>query len=466
MADLLKFKHGLQADMKENSPALAAGTIYITRDERAMYVDLPAYSKDGVTEAVKRIRIGDMRVYEYLDELKTDLTNDMSALTTSALYYAEKDNVTNKKVINALLKWNGTEFIQLNKTSDIVGNLDALTARVTAAEGTIASYTTTLEDHAERIGTLEATVSALDETYATDEVLNSAIDTLNTAIGKKANQDAFEVLSQTVADNKSDADTAFESFVRDYVKKTEAPGYTDILTTTSASETYATKTELNTTKTDLIGKDSDATTADTIWAAKKMATAAQNTADAIQTQADKGVADAKTAQDTIDGYITSNNAALQAEIGRATAAEEANQAAIEALEETHGNDKQALSAAIAAEQTRAEGVESDHEERIDRIEIFFASADPGASEQLVDTLKELQEYITSDTTGAAAMAANIQTNTTDISGLTTRMTTAESNITTLQSGLASETTSREAAVTGAINTAKAYTNSALEWGTF
>lgn len=715
MADLLKFKHGLQANMKENSPALAAGTVYITRDERAMYVDLPAYSKGGgVTEAAKRIRIGDMRVYEYLDELKTDLTNDMSALTTSALYYAEKDNATNNKVINALLKWNGTEFIQLNKTSDIVSNLGALTTRVTTAEGTIASHTTTLENHASRIGTLETTVSKLDETYATDAALTSAVNDLTAAIGQKASQTDLDTLSQTVTNNKSAADTAHETltnnlsgeitrakaaekanadaiadnaadidtntkaiaklngsnttegsvakqvkdavdaeasaraqaittidgkitdineeitgikskndsqdteigkkvniaqgsanngkvmvtdasgnvtpgaavankltylsdvtgniqaqftgvteaigttnnavaglktrmdaaedgieanaglisdnadaieaiqedlealkgsgtgsvaeqiaaavkveedarkaadathtsdistlknqvsalqtadetFARDYVKKADAPGYADILTKTSASSTYATKTELNTAKTNLIGANSDATTADTIWAAKNMATAAQNAANAAQTQADKGVADAKTAQNTIDGYITSNNAALQAEIARATAAEEANQAAIEALEETHGNDKQALSAAIAAEKTRAEGVESDHEERIDRIEVFFASADPGASEQLVDTLKELQEYIASDTTGAATMAGNIQTNTTNISGLKTRMTAAEGDIDTLQTGLAGEITNRETAVAGAINTAKGYTDSGLEWGTF
>lgn len=64
------------------------------------------------------------------------------------------------------------------------------------------------------------------------------------------------------------------------------------------------------------------------------------------------------------------------------------------------------------------------------------------------------------------MTQSIQTNAKDISALKGRMTTAESNITTLQSGLASETTSREAAVNEAINTAKAYTNSTLEWGTF
>lgn len=714
MADLLKFKHGFQANMKENSPALVAGTVYITRDERAMYVDLPAYSKDGVTEAAKRIRIGDMRVYEYLDELKTDLTNDMSALTTSALYYAEKDNATNNKVINALLKWNGTEFIQLNKTSDIVGSLDALATRVTTAEGTIASHTTTLENHAGRIGTLETTVSKLDETYATDAALTSAVNTLNTAIGKKADQTALDTLSQTVTNNKAAADTAHETltnnlsgeitrakaaekanadaiaenvadidantkaiaklngsnttdgsvakqvkdavdaeasaraqaittidgkitaaneeitgikskndsqdteinkkvniaqgsansgkvmvtdgsgnvtpgaavankltylsdvtdniqaqftgvtntigetnnavaglrtrmdaaesdiqenagliadnaeaieaiqgdlealkgsgtgsvaeqiaaavkkeedarkaadethtsdistlknqvsalqtadqtFANDYVKKTDAPGYTDILTKTSASSTYATKTELNTAKTNLIGANSDATTADTIWAAKNMATAAQNAADAAKTQADKGVADAKAAQDTIDGYVTSNNAALQAEIARAKKAEGDNADAIDALEETHANDKQALSDAIAAEKTRAEGVEGGHETRIAAMETFFKFASEEEKNAAYDTLKELQDYIEGDASAAAQMTQSIQTNANDIDALEGRMNTAEGEIDTLQSGLAKEITDRQTAVTGAIDTAKGYTDSALEWGTF
>lgn len=215
MADLLKFKHGLQANMKENSPPLAAGTVYITRDERAMYVDLPAYNKDGVVEAAKRIRIGDMRVYEYLDELKTDLTNDMSALTTSALYYAEKDNVTNKNVINALLKWNGTEFIQLNSTKEVTASLSALTGRVSTVEGKV----TTLET---KVDALENNFETIDDTYATKEELSSAVNTLNGEIAKKANQSdltalsgTVTALSKTVSDNKTATDTVIDGLTND-----------------------------------------------------------------------------------------------------------------------------------------------------------------------------------------------------------------------------------------------------------
>lgn len=143
---LLKFKHGLLANMKENSPELAPGTVYITRDERAMYVDLPPYMNgDQQVQAGKRIRIGDMRVYTYIEDLKSELANDMSALTLSALYYAEKSKgmvdgthvPAQDKTINALLKWNGSEFIQLNSISDVTVNLNELTTRVADVESAV-----------------------------------------------------------------------------------------------------------------------------------------------------------------------------------------------------------------------------------------------------------------------------------------------------------------------------------------
>ena len=159
---LLKFKHGLLANMKENSPELAPGTVYITRDERAMYVDLPPYMDgDQQVQAGKRIRIGDMRVYTYIEDLKSELANDMSALTLSALYYAEKSKgmvdgthvPAQDKTINALLKWNGSEFIQLNSISDVTVNLNELTTRVADVESAV-------ETNALAIAGIKATADA------------------------------------------------------------------------------------------------------------------------------------------------------------------------------------------------------------------------------------------------------------------------------------------------------------------
>lgn len=71
--------------------------------------------------------------------------------------------------------------------------------------------------------------------------------------------------------------------------------------------------------------------------------------------------------------------------------------------------------AISNEVTRATGVEADFEERISAMEVFWESTDNSA--EVVDTLKEIQEYIASDTSGAATMAGNIQKNAQDITAL-------------------------------------------------
>ena len=101
------------------------------------------------------------------------------------------------------------------------------------------------------------------------------------------------------------------------------------------------------------------------------------------------------------------NAALTAEIDRAKAAEETN------------------ATAIATEQSRAEGVESNHESRIATMETLFKEADIDASQEFIDTLKEIQTYIADDKTGAAAMAASIQENKTAIETEATTARAAE-----------------------------------------
>lgn len=75
--------------------------------------------------------------------------------------------------------------------------------------------------------------------------------------------------------------------------------------------------------------------------------------------------------------------------------------------------------AITAEQTRAEGKEAELAQSIaavkEDVDAFFADAD--MTESAKDTLKELQEYIASDETGAASMAASIKQNKDDIAAL-------------------------------------------------
>ena len=88
MANVL-FKKGLLAGLKD--APIKEGTIYVTTDERAMYLDI---------SNSQRIRLGDFIEVADVDSLPTAGAN------VSALYYAAAENV--------LAKWNGSAWVQIN----------------------------------------------------------------------------------------------------------------------------------------------------------------------------------------------------------------------------------------------------------------------------------------------------------------------------------------------------------------
>ena len=180
---LLNFKHGLLSNMKTDSPAINPGTVYITRDERAMYIDLPPYEKDGVVEAAKRVRIGDLHTFEYLDEMREAIKNDMTELTTSALYYAEKNSRSDPEgtpPINALLKWNGTDFIRLNEISNITGNLNDLNTAVASLNTRVENVEKAINDEngavATKIGVETQARTEADAKHTEDIAKNAMTD--------------------------------------------------------------------------------------------------------------------------------------------------------------------------------------------------------------------------------------------------------------------------------------------------
>lgn len=89
MAQNVFFKKGLLANLPSS---YAAGTFYVTTDERAMYLDI-----DDST----RIRLGDFIQVDSVANLPTD------GASTSALYYCVAENI--------LAKWNGSAWTQINK---------------------------------------------------------------------------------------------------------------------------------------------------------------------------------------------------------------------------------------------------------------------------------------------------------------------------------------------------------------
>jgi hypothetical protein len=90
---------------------------------------------------------------------------------------------------------------------------------------------------------------------------------------------------------------------------------------------------------------------------------------------------------------------------------------------------------VAAEAKLRSDADNALDERIDKLEAFFEGADhdgeSGGLKDALDTLVEIQNYIESEGTAADEMLKDISQNTSNISALTSRMGTAESNITTL-----------------------------------
>lgn len=103
---MLNFKHGLYGNLfnadGSNKVAISNGTIYVTTDEKAMYVDL-----DG-----NRIRLSQIVNIPNIETWQ-NLTPPYS---TEAFYYIVKEN--------ALLKYTGEDWVQINSTAE----LDALIA--------------------------------------------------------------------------------------------------------------------------------------------------------------------------------------------------------------------------------------------------------------------------------------------------------------------------------------------------
>jgi len=113
--------------------------------------------------------------------------------------------------------------------------------------------------------------------------------------------------------------------------------------------------------------------------------------------------------------------AVTTETNRATAKENELAASIKAVSDDYlkAADKQELTDTINDNKAILDAVKED-------VDAFFKDAD--MTESAKDTLKELQAYIASDESGAAAMAESIQKNAQDITGVAGRVTTLESDM--------------------------------------
>lgn len=182
----VSFRKGLRASLPS---AITAGTFYVTTDERAIYLDV----NDDT-----RIRLGDFQEFATLAELQAN-TNP----NTTALYYVAD--------INCLAKYNGTEYVQINRDTgatsfEVTGDGNAITAvaydatgrKLTLTKGAtfatpgdvdtkIAAATGDLTYNETKYDTVKAYVDAKTSGIATDAALSDLQSDVSELEGKVAN---------------------------------------------------------------------------------------------------------------------------------------------------------------------------------------------------------------------------------------------------------------------------------------
>ena len=396
---LLKFLKGNYSSL--STKAITEGQVLICGDTGEMFVDVAAD---------KRVKIGDFVVVSTVEALEA---LDATVVPTSRLYYVEDGNI--------LARSNGTGWVQINKQKNLaeLGGVSATTyatdkAALVNADTDNATAISNLETYVgtfthETAKTVVEYINAKTDGIATSGNLEALgtrvtaaegeIDALQAAIGeggsvtvaiadaKKAGTDAAAAAAtaQATADSKT---TMAEVEAKNYATKTEAQGYAD-------------------------AKDS------AISAAKAAADAAQADVDALETKVgavpeDKTVvqmiADAQAAATYDDTALDGRVSTIEGDYLKSADKTE--------LSNTISGIDTAYKAADTALSNRVKAIEDDYLKVADKTELansiadvksdvdtFLSAANIGG--EAIDTLKEIQDYISSDGTAAAEMTNKI-----------------------------------------------------------
>ena len=223
----LLFRKGTLSELLNSTPI--EGSINFTTDEPAIYLDV------AVEGIVEHKRIGDIIQFEYLSDFLKFRDDHNNNIPQSALYYIQKDKKDGADVIvNALLKWNGENYLQLNEKSDYSGSLDLLDSRVQALEGDVENLRTASNSQSSRLtaiegilgssegeGTIVSRVTALENTIGNSESglvadvsanagkinnLTQRIETAEGTLEQKADKTVVESLTQQVGTKASQED--------------------------------------------------------------------------------------------------------------------------------------------------------------------------------------------------------------------------------------------------------------------
>lgn len=367
MADpkMLQFKMGEWTEGFD-SMAKSAGTVYVTTNEKAMYVDVD----DNI-----RIRIGDI--------IQLNRSRDAKPpFSTEALYYFIEEN--------ALLKWGpfgeggAMAWKQLNSVSDITTNLDSLTSRVssletkmTTAEGDITNLETAVET-----AQTTADKGVADAAAAKAQADKGVADAAIVQAKANANETAIGTLNSTVQEHATTL-TSLGSRLDD------AESEIDIL-----------QSDLDAAKA-LLGTASDNNLKNTAFG--RIATLEGLT---------EGHTELIEDLDTELGTLTTKVEGIETNVGTNASNISKNATAIEALQAAVGTGAGGLASKVTDLQTRMGTAESD----IDTLQSDLNTAE-GTIESQGNRISTLETFKTEHTAAYNTLNTTVSGHTTSITNL-------------------------------------------------
>lgn len=348
---------------------------------------------DALKALVAQIKAEDEKALaaakKYTDEAPYDAAGSAATAESNAKAHAEEKV---QELADGAVKTNTEAIATLNGADTVEGSVakavkdakDALQENIDAVDGKA-------DANAEAIAAInnaETGVLAQAKKYADDEdaKIEQSVADLGTYVGTIPTVEGEETPANIVA----------------YIQKKTA----GIATSDNLAELEGRMTQAE--------ADIDAIEADYLKAADKTElegkiTEAKTAAENAQAHSEGVASDLADAVEELEGAIAlkASQADLEAVAGVANAAvaKADYDVKVKALEDEDAR----IVGLVEAEVERATGVEADFEARIAEMETFWEVTED--KDGVVNKLKEIQDYIASDETGALAMAGNIQANT-------------------------------------------------------
>lgn len=436
MAELLKFKRGLQANL--DSAQFAAGTIYVTTDEQAMYVDTYVTDKDGVPQE-KRLRLSDIiQIESYADWQKM-----APPYSKTALYYIIEQN--------ALIKYTGDgtshSWKQINSTSQLSANLDSLMTRMSAAENDLGSLSDGLTALTGRVTTAESEIDTLQSEM--DAVEATAAKNA-TAIGSATDPaNASGSLYARIKKNASDISSLNTDLS---AAQTDIGGLNERLTAAENINTTQT-TNITNLRNDL-GQSTDSSAATSAFGRIKKLEETDTAHDSRLTTVEGKVTSQGTSisQNAIDISTNADNIAknagdistLKSKVSSLEGRMDAAESEIDTLQSDVSTLQTDLSAAgkeISSIKTTVSGLSEDVGALSGKVDDLENQVDQNTTDigTNASAITALQGRATTIETNVTAVTTQANTNKTNIANLTTRVSSLETDVGDLVANAATKT---------------------------